>query len=195
MSRPIGALLKEHAVLVAGIALPLLLIIAFGLARTIPQSTVEDPKYRAVFVSQPYYYYDSFAYNVENGKLKVTYKAPKENYPNRDKVQPKIYIYDGATHKSETITLQVPAKANSTTEISVVVKKFDNLKLTSGETAPDGYTFQPQSYGRGSFITDVFSYNSRSTPAALAKEGRLVSILPLRNTYSGDVRFIGWVTE
>lgn len=195
MSRPIGALLKEHAVLVAGIALPLLLIIAFGLARTIPESTVEDPKYRAVFATQPYYYYDSFAYNVENGKLKVTYKAPKENYKGPQKIQPKIYIFDGATQKTETITLEVPKNAKSTSETSVPLKEFDTLKLTADETSPDGYIFQPQSYGRGSFITDVFSYNSRSTPAALAKEGRLISILPLRNTYNGDVRFIGWVTE
>lgn len=195
MSRPIGALLKEHAVLAAGIALPVLLVILFALARALPESTVEDPKYRAVFASQPYYYYDSFAYNVVEGKLKVTYKAPKEPYQGQQKIQPKIFIFDGATQKTEIITLEIPKNASSTSETSVAVKEFESLKLTSGETAPDGYIFQPHSYSRGSFITDVFTYNNRSTPAALAKNGRLISILPLRNTYSGDVRFIGWVTE
>ena len=194
MSRPIGALLKEHAVLAAGIALPVLLILLFAIARAVPSSTVPDPVFDAVFATQNYYGGYSFA--VKDGKLEATYTAPpKDAYQPPKTEAPKIIIYRSSTGKADTITLTKPELSDNQKSAVVSVKEFDTLKLSDKAEAPDGYTFRPQGWrSNSSVVTEIFSYNSRQTPNSLEKDGRLITIDPLKDRYYGDVTFIGWVT-
>jgi hypothetical protein len=193
MSRPIGALLKEHAVLIAGIALPVLLILLFGLARVVPSTTVPDPAHEAVFAVQPYY--GGYTFAIKDGKLQVTYTAPKDTYTTTGAQKPKIVIYNGATDTSRTITLEAPKLSEGQTSETFSLKEFENLKVSDQGTAPDGYEFRRESWNGSSVVTEIFSYNRRHRPNALVKDGRIIPVNVLKDQYYGDITFIGWVTQ
>lgn len=200
MSRPLGSFLKENAVLVAGVALPLMLVILFTFARVLPAKAVADPQYRAVYAVQAYYYGGyNYSYKIkDDGKLEVTLNAPPRNAPpyndsdiptNAQKA--KLYLFDGAKNKTEEIELDLPKLDKNSKSAVVPVPRFDTLTLASGD-APDGYKFQDERYSNSSLLTELFTYRSRRTPPSLVKDGRQI---PLENKAYGNFTFIGWVTK
>ncbi len=194
MSRPLGTFLKENAVLVAGIALPLMLVVLFTVARAIPEKNVPDPQYRAVYAVQSYY--SGYTYNFkidDDGKLDVTFNAPPQDnsYTDPNQQKAKVFIFDGAKNKTEEAELDLPTMDKGTKSVKIPVTKFDTLTLASGE-APDGYKFRDESYSGSSLITELFTYRNRRIPRAIVKEGREI---PLENQSYGNFTFIGWVTK
>ena len=76
--------LKENIAIVAAIVLPVILVILFALSTAITHVSVADPKY-SFFVATNYYSNDnsSFAFNVIDERLVVSYKPPtKDSYNN-----------------------------------------------------------------------------------------------------------------
>lgn len=195
MSRPFGNWIKENLVLVAGVSLPVLLILFFMLAKVIPEKAVADPKHKAVIALQSYNSGYNFSFKVKDGKLNVTYTAPKDVYDNGSREESKILIYDGATGEAESITLEIPENAIAGKAVDIKLPRLDKLTLSNSETAPDGYMFQREGYRNSSFVAEIFSYNNRRTPHSLTKDGRIITIAPLKDRYYGDVNFIGWVME
>jgi hypothetical protein len=194
MSRPLGSFLKENAVLIAGIALPLMLVILFTFARALPAKNVPDPQYKAVYALQPYYGGFSYAFKIkDDGKLDVTFNTPDNpnNYVDNTTQKAQIFIFDGAKNKTQTIDLDLPARDKEKKSVPIAVKEFDTLTLASGD-APDGYKFREESYSGSSLITEIFTYRSRHIPRAIVKEGREI---PLENQNYGNFVFIGWVTK
>ncbi len=200
MSRPLGQFLKENAVLVAGVALPLMLVVLFTFARALPAKNVADPQYRAVYAVQSYYYAGyNYAYKInDDGKLEVTMNAPARNAPPytdsdipADAQKAKLYLFDGAKNKTEEVELDLPKMDKDTKSVKIPVKEFDTLTLASGE-APDGYKFREESYSGSSLITEIFTYRNHRTPRAIVKDGRAI---PLENQAYGNFTFIGWVTK
>lgn len=189
MSRPIGEILKENAVLVAGIALPVLLILLFTIARVIPAETVDPPTYKVVYAVKSYPH--NFDFKVTDGKLNTTYTPPKENYGG-DGRKTVIYIYNPVSDSLETETLEVPdAKEGQT--VQVPVKKFDTIKLSADTKAPDGYEFKHNEYSNTSLVTEIFSSRSRYKPDRIEKDGRSISLRTENNNTYNNVTFIGWV--
>lgn len=195
MSRPIGALLKEHAVLVAGIALPAMLILVFMFAKAIPGKTVEDPQYKAVVASLQYQNGYNFEFDVKGESLQVTYNVPKEPYRGGNKRDNKIYIYDASTDSTQTITLVIPEIPKGAVKVTVPVKEFKDLKVIDGEKSPDGYEYNRYSRNNSSLITEVFTYNNHRTPNTISKDGRIISITPLEKRDYSNVVFLGWVAR
>ncbi len=200
MSRPLGSFLKENAVLIAGVALPLMLVILFTVARTLPAKNVPDPQYKAVYAVQSYYYAGyNYSYKInDEGKLEVTLNAPARNVPPytdsdipSDAQKAKIYLFDGAKNKTEEIEVDLPKLEKDGKSIKIPVAKFDTLTLASGE-APDGYKFRDESYTNSSLLTELFTYRSRRIPRAIVKDGREIAI---ETQNYGNFVFIGWVTK
>lgn len=194
MSRPLGSFLKENAVLIAGVALPLMLVILFTVARALPTKNVPDPQYKAVYALQPYYGSFNYTFKIkDDGKLDVTLNIPANpnNYVDNTTQKTQLVIFDGANNKTQTIDVDMPAHDKEQKSVPIAVKEFDNLTLASGD-APDGYKFRDESYSGSSLLTELFTYRSRHIPRAIVKDGREIPLSP--QTY-GNFVFIGWVTK
>ena len=100
MSRSFSTILKENSVLAAGIALPVLLILLFTIARLIPERSVPAPQYKPVYATQDYP--APFKFEVKDGKLAVSYKKPKDTYEMNRQRKDVIFIYDPVNDSLET---------------------------------------------------------------------------------------------
>ena len=192
MSRSFGSIIREHGVLIAGIALPVLLILLFSLARAVPNMNVPDPQYRAVFAITSYPAQERLNFRIEDQKLQVSYTpGTKDDNVHSGLKNSKLFIFDGANETLKTIKIDIEDFNQKQT---LNLKEFENLKLSEEDTAPDGYRFEKAGYRHSSFITEIFSYGSRRIPNALVKGGRVIAANIPSNVY-GEVVFIGWVIE
>jgi hypothetical protein len=192
-----SAFLKENFVVVLGLALPLLLVAVFALARGISTATVEPPQYKAVY-AQSNYSNGKFRYAVgPDKKLTVTYDAPKyHGEPPRSVVSTSttIYVADAKTGQVSKYTYNV---ANSYAEgVTQVPTKDLTVQIeTEGMTAPDGYIYSRDTdhYSRG-IVPEIFGYGrSYRDSHVISKSGRSFTI-ETANPYD-NIDFIGWTKD
>ena len=193
---PDRAFIKEHFVLILGIALPLALIIIFSLARMVTEATVSPPQYKAVYAQLENYAQGKFSYQVgQNGTLVVTYTGPQPY--NGQQPQPpvlaraQVIVFDPLTGAQNKYPVEV-ADSMRTGTVTVSTDKLPPMQIIAGTTAPDGYAYSMDSYNHNSGIfTDIFGYGSYYDKRyAIGKKGK-VYLLPLNDRYS-QFDFIGW---
>lgn len=197
MSRPFASLIKENLVLIAGLILPVLLILVFTLARALPEKAVASPEYKAVYAQQSWDSGYTYVFDIKNdGKLSISYKAPSpSSYDSKPEGRnATLYIFDAANDDLKTITIERPTLKKGQTSAPVKVSELEDLKLIKDTKAPDGYIFQEESWKRSSLVTEIFSYNNNRTPNALYKDGRIIPLRMNDNSY-GSFSFIGWVAK
>lgn len=190
---------RENFVTVLGIALPLLLVAVFALARGVSETAVAAPEYKAVYAQSGYMYGGKFRYNVDAGKkLVVTYEGPKTNGPLPSGAQPvttTVYVIEGKTGAVAKHTYTV---ANAFTQgITPIDTKDLNVTIAvQGPTAPDGYVYidhRDNNYG-GGILPEIFGYNGRyDSNRMIAKSGRSFE-LEAGNAYD-PFEFIGWAKD
>jgi hypothetical protein len=201
---PAQSFFKKNFVLIVGLTLPVLLIVGFVVASSLPQTLSDPPKYDLVFSTTDY---PPNASNipvsvrlvVKDGVLKAQYvrsvTVPGATPYNSWK---KLFIYDAKTQKVRQLTFGFPADMENiegTKEETVEATK--GLKLDTTLQAPDGYEIAYDGYSHSGLLNEVFWGGGYGHEPRLKKGSSSVRLTPGdgNTPFSyGTVEFVGWVT-
>lgn len=186
---------KQHYALVAGIALPLALIAAFFLAGKAAVTGIPDPQYDAVFVA----HYtgrsanEAFRLGIDDGKLTIRLRPPKDGSPRGHHAEPAVYRFDHAALYAKKIDIDfdnVVAGEVSDPELDAL----NENRLSPDPISPDGYKFEREGRGGGGLFAEIFGWRQRPrTPFVLKNGPRTVRVVAAEQIYTGQ--FLGWVEK
>lgn len=195
---PKASFFKENLVVVVGVALPLLLVLIFGIARMVSTVSVDPPQFKAVYAEKDGYSYGQFKYDVDTtGKLVVTYEAQPYSGQRAEKPVParvKIHVWDPNTGSDKKFTVQVP-DANAAGVTTADTSELANVVIQEGTKSEDGYEYS-DAYTRGpdGIMPEIFGYRgSYNDRFRVHKNGRSF-YLPQEQRYN-EITFIGWAKE
>ncbi|MGR8935741.1 MAG: hypothetical protein ACU837_15365 [Gammaproteobacteria bacterium] len=191
--------LKENAVLVMGLTLPVILVLLFFAAVVVPKWLTPPPQYSLLFTVSRYDYSAPFQtdFVVVDGVLKV--RVGKNDDNNRSHRPRKLMLYDAENESGREIAYDV-AKLSALAEAGggeLVVEDTRHLHLDPSFKAPDGYTFEGGDYRHYGLLQGLFG-GYRQSGARLKKDAVAYKIaLPAYNGsyYYGDMQFIGWIVK
>lgn len=182
--------------MIAGVGLPLLVVLAFALARLAPRYYVEDPKYDVVYsvgggyTSTPTDRVCVFV--VVEGRLRVRWNAAEQTvYPPPQRV----YRLDAAS--GELVELSVPEPddlAAAGGHVELFVAGLEDVRLDTSPRASDGYEFESNWSGGGGLFGELFFGGSRGMRSAIHRDGRRIEVPhPGQEPYGyGTMSFLGW---
>lgn len=185
---------KDRWLLIAGVSLPLLVVVFFLAARFLPRLWVDPPRYEilyAVSSGSDYAPKDwQVSVSVVEGKLRARWTKLEEP---RYAPLPKVYRFDaaaGLTHRVEIP--EAPADASSPHDTFVDV--LGTARIQTDPVAPDGYQFKSESGRSGGFLNEIFiGGSSYDTKVTLRKGGRIISVPRLDEDRYFGVEFLGWI--
>lgn len=194
--------IKENFVLVVGLALPVLLMIAFMIFATLPQKLSDPPGYDLVFSTSDFNTASSnlpvsVNFVVRDGKLKAQFVAD-DSPGSSGHLWRNLYVYEAGTGKVRQLPFGYPHDMESITGMrEALVESTQDLMLDTTPVAPDGYQLSYDGYSRSGLFNSLFWGGGYSNEPRLRKGG---SSVRLAADYSntafqyGDVQFLGWVT-
>lgn len=185
----VSTFIKENRVLVAGLALPLLLIAILAIAKALPATMIDPPHQKIAFYTQDWSPKGQISFSVNNnGNVTATFHADQNYKPSIGLTPPKsiIYIYDPQTGTTEKIDFILDKDDQPT-----LPDKLASLKLSAKQPSADGYTFQPYQYRDHSLITEIFVFRQHNSGPVLTKNGRVIPI-PNLTPYANQTIFLGW---
>lgn len=183
---------RENMALALGILLPIVVMLAFGLATFVPRLFVEPPKYDLLLSSGEWSYNNGMKFEVENGKLVAKFTYTKNNYYN----QAKLYLYSVKTQDLTEIKIKTPQVTPTTKPFTQVIEipSVKNALISAAIKSPDGYVFR-NNYDRSNLVTEIF-FNSRANMPSISKDGYT---LPLSSDLSNydyyGFKFVGWIIK
>lgn len=172
--------LKKNFTLIAGISIPILMVVVIALSIYLPSLFGVQPGFSFLYQSGGNYY-GKWDYIVSNGRLTREEIIRKNDldYYNPKVSDPKLYIYDVSKNASREISFE----------------DAQNLQINSNILSPDGFELSYGSNGDGVFplfFGGSRDYNSRYLKGhGIAKKINLQ--YPTGNSY--DFSFIGWITK
>lgn len=190
------AFLKRHGFVIAGVGLPLVVVLAVALARLVPRYFVEDPRYDVVYVVQVGYG-DATKDRVHDiaavdGRVRVRWtvvEEPAYQAPQR------IFRLDAAS--GEVTELAVPEAGDLQAlggSQELFVEGLDDVRLDPSLIAPDGYAFETVWSGGGGLFGDLFFHGPRGPRTTIHKSGRRIEVpQPGQELYGySSVALLGW---
>lgn len=196
---------KDNFVLIVGLTLPVLLMVGFMVASSLPRTLADPPKYDLVFSVQDYKGSASIpvtvAFIVKDGVLKAQYtqiKPPPQGYYSN--YWRKLYIYEAATQKVRELPFGFPADIDKIEGVKEeTVEATRGMKLDTTVQSPDGYELSYGSYHRNGLFGELFwGWSGRSNEMMLRKGSSTVRLSTGDGSYpfySGSIDFSGWVAE
>lgn len=194
--------IRENFVLVVGLALPVLLMVAFMVASNIPQTLSDPPRYDFVFSTMD----SSGSGNnipvsvrllVKNGVLTAQY-TKTQTRPNGYTYNSwkKLYIYEAQTQKVRELPFGYPADMDKITGTrDEAVEALKDKKLSTTLQSPDGYELSYDGYSNSGLVNELF-WGSRNNEPRLCKGSSSVRLTTGDNRtyfYYSGIEFIGWV--
>jgi len=181
--------LKENAVLAAGVALPLLLIVIFAIAGAVARAGAGDPQYDMVFAG--YDYDSSWQIGLEKNVLTIRDTRPANISESSFSPKPQLYLFD---HRTMAVT---PLSVNFHHVVDGVVQDpvIDELNthvLSALAVSPDGYRLVRHEYGDGLF--SVLFGEGGNRASMLRKQGRTIYLKDVQPIYQ-RVELVAWVGE
>jgi hypothetical protein len=196
---------KENFVLIVGLTLPVLLMIGFMVASSLPQKMADPPKYDLVFSTTDYRNNSggipvTVQLVVKDGVLKAQYTRvvppPAGYYSNNWK---KLYVYEAKTQKVRELPFGLPEDMDKIVGMrEETVDATKDMKLDTTLTSPDGYELSSNRYGHHGLVNGIFWGWDGSSNETRIRKGS--SSVPLStgdsrtSFYYGSVEFVGWVT-
>ncbi len=190
--------IKENFVLAVGLTLPMLLILAFMVFSSLPQTLSDPPKYDMVFSSMEYSNNNSLPVTlnlvVKDGTLKAQYV--KVNQPSYNGWR-KLYLYEAKTQTVRELPFGFPEDMDQITGTrEETVEATKNMRLDTRLQSPDGYELSYDGYSRSGLFNEVFWGGSYSREPRLRKGASSVRLATSDGRtyfYYGNIAFIGWV--
>lgn len=188
--------LKEHFVLILGLALPIVLSAVFFLSANLQMNLIDPPRYPVVFAFNHYSYNVDYPYQIqvsENGTAEFHYFPPKNGEDLRNWSLPNLYIFDPKTKKGEQIDL--PKIPDTEKPLVQPIPALEGKTLSSLDTSPDGFTFREDYRGGGNLMTAIFGGGaSGGYRYYFVKDRHRFPVEPESGVYYGGGKLIGWVT-
>jgi hypothetical protein len=188
---------KRHGFLIAGVALPLLVVVGFALARALPRMLVAAPRTDLLYAVRSGY--DAQQRKVDrtlavvDGRLHVTWtKVENQVYP-----QPlHLYRFHASTGDSAEIHVPEPPSGDALERpLDLLVPGLDGLRVDASSRSPDGYAFENRTSNGGGVFGEMFGQGYRGPRGAISKNGRVI-LLPMvgGDAYGYEpVQFLGWL--
>ncbi|MFN0009788.1 MAG: hypothetical protein ACKVXR_17985 [Planctomycetota bacterium] len=196
MSEPDG-FLKRHGFLVAGVALPILVVVVFVLARTLPRLWVADPLYDLVYAVRPGYAATPRTVDADvsvvDGRLRVRWMKT-ENAIYQGPLQ--LFRLNPASESVVEIPLLEPddlADAPGTRDS--FLEGFGSFRVDSSPRSPDGYEFDGSAGGGSGLLSELFVNRHRRAHSVIRKSGRVIVLPRTDDSMYGysTVQFVGWL--
>lgn len=201
-----GNFIKDNLALVAGIAVPVLLVVGFLLISTLGKILTPAPAHTAYFVLQEYDHANKETASIDlkvgaDGNIIATVKPLKtDNNGYRPNANIDVLIsYDAAT---DTLTEHRITPPANIIDGSFTPDEFKDLRLSTQPEAADGYSVAYGSRSSRSLAADIFI--ARSGEGYRIRKNGAVYRLPERgingrssyyyNSYY-NMRFLGWGME
>ena len=188
------AFLRDNIALVAGIALPLILAMAFMLVSWSQTWLVADPQYDAVFAT--HYYSHIHDFEIKDGDLKIRIKdkdkAQDRGYHYQD---PKLYVFDHKLMATQQLNIDF-GQTNARGYVNAPALQDLNARghFIADKQAPDGYRFFHARNGGANFFLPFLFDMDRKDSVFLMKDTRRIVLLRDAG-YHGAVHFIGWIRD
>lgn len=196
----LGKFIRENLILLAGIALPVVMMAGFLIASRLPQTPANPPRYDLVFFVDDYNSGNGNSLPVtvnlvvKDGRLVAQYvpMSAANNYG----YWKKIYRYEAATRTVREIPFGFPSDLNTLTSLrEEPVAGLEAVRLDTRLQAPDGYELASDEYRGNGLIGDLFWRNGTGRPRL--RNGASSVPLELASdtqyyTYS-NMQFLGWV--
>lgn len=189
--------LKEHFVLIAGLALPLVLSAFFFLAANVPVNMVDPPRYAAVYAYE-YYYGNNpqYPYKIavdKQGTVVLHYFPPKDESAGNWNL-PVVYVFDPKTMKGEQVEL--PRIEDSGKKSVIPVETLSDIKVSSSEVSPDGFRIIQDYRGGGNLMTSIFGGgHSGGYRHFFIKDKNRFKVEFESGRYLGNGKLVGWIVE
>jgi hypothetical protein len=196
---------KENIAIVAAIALPLILVLAFAVSTTVANKVVADPKYDFLIATNYNGGNEAFYFDVVQNRLKINYAFPVSNknggYQNANIAR--LWRIHVPTMAVEEIPLTSPSRSKDDEggkRVEIDVPGVTNLHVMNVQPSPDGYVFQENyDYYNSNLMMEMFSSprNRNGDVRAIVKSGRALPVKDLGgNAYNYyNTRFIGWIVN
>jgi hypothetical protein len=188
---------QRHGFLIAGIALPLIVVVGFALARALPRIWVAAPKFDLLYAVRTGYDAQprkiDRTLSVVDGRLHVVWtKVDNTIYP-----QPlHLYRFHASTGEAEEIHVPEPQAGDALEKPwGLVVPGLDAFQVDTSSRSPDGYAFEERSSDGGGPLGEIFGHRYRGPRAAISKGGRVI-LLPMVDGEAygySPVQFLGWL--
>lgn len=189
--------LKRHGFLIAGVALPVLVVVGFVLARTLPRLWVADPLHDVLYVVRSAYGSHpgtvDGALQVVDGRLRVHWsKLTNQAYAQT------FHVFRLHPPTGAVVEVGVPEPEHPDAlegAIDLQVGGLEGFRIDTSPRAPDGYEFDCGSGGSTGLMNEVFIHRYRGPRCVIRKSGR-VMVLPRTDGDSygyPPVQFLGWL--
>jgi hypothetical protein len=195
----VGRFFRDNVAIVLGVSLPIVVVLFFVLASSLPKAYVDPPQHDLLLLSQngPYAMRPlRLDIGVSDGRLRV--RAYKLDYAGTpavaySQIVPRLFIWSGATRSSREIALELPDDIETFENgTEIAVPQLDGRRLSTDTRAPDGYVFRSTGYGRGVF--GLF-FDRDGPRTVVEKDGAAETVrMPGDVPYWG-VQFLAWVVE
>jgi hypothetical protein len=193
-------LFKDNFVLIVGLALPVLLMIGFMVASSLP-ALGDPPKYNLVFSVSDYRNNQPIPVSVnlvvKDGVLVAQYSKLKDSN-NYGYYWRKLYLFDAKTQRVRELEFGLPQNIDQITGINEeAVAATKGMKLSTELKSPDGYELSDSYYRHGGLFNEIFfGWGRNSSGTTITNGSRNVKLSPDDGRtyfYNGQAQFIGWV--
>lgn len=190
---------KDNFVLIVGLTLPVLLMLGFMLASSLPNINADPPQHDFVF-----------AVPTADNKLPISLKltVDKDNILRAQYTRnvtregysynswKKLYVFEAKTQKVRELPLPYPDNMEKIASVqTAIVDATKTMKLDTTLESPDGYSLSYDGYSRSGLVGDLFIGGRYSSEPRLRKGSASVKLISSNSQvpfYYGNVEFIGW---
>jgi len=194
---------RENLVLIVGLTLPVLLMLGFLIATTLPPLG-DPPKYDLIFTTQDYRGSANLPVTVQlivrDGVLKAQYVKwePAPNTYAFNNVWKKLYVYEARTQRVRELPFGLPADIEKISSVREdVVEATQGMRMDTTLKAPDGYELAHEGYRYRGLVNEIFwNFNGSSNRMRLRKGATSFPLSTGRSDpyfHYGDAAFVGWV--
>ena len=185
---------RQNAALVAGISLPIVVVVFFLLATSVPRLLVDPPRHDFLFVQNDAYSADRSRLRHEidideNHHLRIrAFLRRKDQYAPRAR----LFVFEHETANVREISLSIPEIAEGTeTGVMVEVPALKDQFIDTHRIAPDGYEVTGPGSNRYGLFGLFYGRNRRGL--SYGKNGAVFPVPASRDSYGYGTRFLAWV--
>lgn len=186
--------LRENAALVAGIVLPVIVVILFLLSSWIPKLLVDPAQYDFLYVEDGNYYGSPSPWRHEVTLDAQNHLLVKAFVAKPDVYAPgaRLFLFEHEYGNVREITLPAPARTEGGEEgIVVEIPEFRNQFIDPSRIAPDGYALVDNTRSSRGLLGLFYSRNGRGL--AISKNGAVFEAAEGGGQYGYGARLIGWI--
>jgi len=189
-----GNFIQRNWALIAGLGMPVLLVLGFLVANYLPQMNSAPPQYEMVFSVNRYNSQAPFLVNftVRNKTLYMRLTPQTGSYGSNDV---DLFIYNGQKESVRKISYLPVINRSIDAPVEMPVGELKHYLIDTNSKAPDGYELETNmAYSRG-ILGEIFGH--RRNASRIIKSGGGSYVIPGHdNDYTyGKLNFIGWIVD